>query len=58
MRIMGDFLLVLASLLASSSAYTLSKVHNMLALMLDLLFKFLDVVKVLVRQAKVIQMVI
>jgi len=54
MRIMGEILLVLASLLASSSAYSLKKVHNMLALMLDLLFKFLDVVKALVRWAKII----
>lgn len=58
MRVMGEVLLVLAPLLASSSTYSLSKVHNILALMLDVRFKSLDMVKTFVRWAKVIPMVV
>jgi hypothetical protein len=56
-RMIGKVLVVLAPFLAFSFAYNSSKVHNMLALMLDSRFKFLDVVKTHVGQAKVIHMV-
>jgi len=49
---------VFVPFLAFTSSYNVSKVHNMLTLMLDLCFKSLDVVKVFIGQAKVIQIVV
>jgi len=49
---------VLTPFLAFTSSYNANKVHNMLALMLDLHFKPLDVVKAFVGWAKVIQIVV
>jgi hypothetical protein len=57
MHMMGEVLVVLAPFLAFSFVYKSSKAHNMSALMLNPWFKFLDVVKALVGQAKVIQTV-
>jgi len=48
---------ILAPFLVFTSLYNASKAHNMLALMLDVHFKFLDVVKAFVGRAKVIQIV-
>ncbi len=56
-RMIGEVLVVLVPFLVFSFAYNLSKVHNMLALMLNLLFKFLNVVKAPIGQAKIIHMV-
>ncbi len=47
---------VLAPFLVFTFSYNASKAHNMLALMLDLHFKSLDVVKVFVGRAKVIRL--
>jgi len=43
--------------MVSTSSYNASKAHNMLAFMLDLHFKSLDVVKVFFEQANVLQIV-
>jgi len=50
---MGEVLVVLATFLAFSYAYSSSKAHNMLALMLDSQFKSLNVVKAPIGQAKI-----
>jgi hypothetical protein len=44
--------------MAFTSSYNVSKVHNMLAFMLDPRFKSVDLVKVLFGQANVIQIVV
>jgi hypothetical protein len=54
---MGEVLVVLAAFIAFSYAYSSSKVHNTLALMLDSQFKSLDVVKAPIGRAKLIHMV-
>jgi hypothetical protein len=46
-----------AHFLSFTTNYTPSKAHNMLALMLDLHFKCLDVVKMFVGRAKIMEMV-
>jgi hypothetical protein len=51
------FLVMLVPFLAFTSSYNVNKVHNMLTIMLDPHFKSLDVVKVFVGWAKVIQIV-
>ncbi len=48
----------LVPFLAFASTFSASKVHNMLVLILDPHFKSLDAMKVVVRRAKVIQMVV
>jgi hypothetical protein len=48
---------MLVPFLAFTSSYNVNKVHNMLTIMLDPHFKSLDVVKVFVGWAKVIQIV-
>ncbi len=58
MQMMGEIMVVLAQFLVFSSTYISSKAHNILVLMLDLWFKFLNVVKDFVRKAKVIQMLV
>ncbi len=54
----GRVQVALDSILAFTSFYNVSKVHNMLALMLDSHFKSLDVVKVFVGWAKMIQIMV
>jgi hypothetical protein len=49
---MAKVQVVLAPFLAFTSTYNASKTHNMLALMLDMRFKSLDVVKTIVGQEK------
>jgi hypothetical protein len=44
---MIEMMVVLVPFLSFATTYTLNKAHNMFALMLDLHFKCLDVVKVL-----------
>jgi hypothetical protein len=58
MRIMGEIMAILTPFFAFASTYITTKAHNMLALMLDLHFKSLDVVKGFVGKAKVIQIVV
>jgi len=48
MHMMAEAQVVLAPFMAFIFSYNVSKVHNMLTLMLDLRFKSLDVVKVFV----------
>jgi hypothetical protein len=57
MQMMPKVLVALFPFLSFASTYNVTKVHNMLVLMLDLHFKSLDVVKAFVRRAKVIQIV-
>jgi hypothetical protein len=57
MHMMSKRWVVLTPFLAFSSTYNPSKIHNMLALMLDSCFRFLDVVKTLVGWTKPIHMV-
>lgn len=57
MCMMVQVLVALSPFLAFAYAYNPSKVHNMLALMLDMHFKSLDVMKILVKWVNVIQMV-
>lgn len=57
MHIMAKVLVALVPFLSFASTYSVSKAHNMLVLMLDLLFKSLNVVKTYVRRTKVIQIV-
>ncbi len=45
-------------ILAITFFYNASKVHNMLALMLDPCFKSLNVVKTFIRKTKMIQIVV
>jgi hypothetical protein len=47
---------ILVPFLAFKSSYNASKAHNMLAIMLD--FEFVDVMKVFVRLAKMIQIIV
>ncbi len=54
MHMMGEIMVVLAPFFAFSSINIATKAHNKLALMLDLHFKFLDVVKGFVGREKVI----
>jgi hypothetical protein len=53
---MAKIQVVLVPFMAFTSSCNVIKVHNMLALVLDPHFKSLDVVKMFVGQAKVIQM--
>jgi hypothetical protein len=53
----GEIMAILAPFFTFASTYIATKVHNMLTLMQDPCFKFLDVVKGFVGKAKVIQMV-
>jgi hypothetical protein len=55
---MVEVQVVLVPFLAFKSSYNASKAHNMLALMLDSHFKFIDVVKAFVRWAKMIQIIV
>jgi hypothetical protein len=55
---MVEIKIVLAPLLAFTSIYDATKVCNMLALILDLSFKSLDVLKKIIEKAIVIQMVV
>ncbi len=55
---MGEIMVVLDPFFTFASTYIITKAHNMLALMLNLHFKSLDVVKHFVKKAKVIQMVV
>jgi hypothetical protein len=48
---------ILTPFLAFTLSYNVNKAHNMLALMLELHFKSLDVVKTFIKWAKVIQIV-
>jgi hypothetical protein len=57
MRMMGEVMVILTPFFAFASTYVTTKSHNMLALMLDLHFKSLNVVKGFVGRAKIIQMV-
>jgi hypothetical protein len=54
----GRVQVALDSFFAFTSSYNASKVHNMLALMLDSHFKSFDVVKVFVGWAKMIQIMV
>jgi len=54
---MVQVLVVLSPFLAFAYVYNPYKVHNMLALILDMHFKSFDVMKTLVKWANVIQMV-
>jgi hypothetical protein len=54
---MAKVLVALVPFLSFAFTYSVSKVHNMLVLMLDLHFKCLNVVKTFLRRAKVIQIV-
>jgi hypothetical protein len=58
MRMMGQIMAILTPFFAFASTYVTTKAHNMFALMFDLHFKCLDVVKGFVGRAKVIQMVV
>jgi hypothetical protein len=58
LRVMAKVMVVLAPFLSFATTCTLSKAHNMLALMLDSCFKCLDVVKAFVGWAKVMEMVV
>jgi hypothetical protein len=51
---MGEVMVVMVPFFAFASTYIATKAHNMLALMLDLHFKSLDVVKGFVGRAKVV----
>ncbi len=55
MCMMVKVLVALFPFMAFAYAYNPNKVHNMLALMLDMHFKSLDVMKTLVKWANVIQ---
>jgi hypothetical protein len=55
---MAKVQVVLVPFLAFKSSYNANKVHNMLALVLDSHFKFVDVVKVFVRWEKMIQIIV
>jgi hypothetical protein len=55
---MAKMMAVLAPFLSFATTCTPSKAHNMLALMWDLCFKCLDVVKAFVGWAKVMEMVV
>ncbi len=55
---MAKVLAILAPFLAFTSSYNSSMAHNMLALILDLWFKSLNVVKAFVGRAKMIQIVV
>jgi hypothetical protein len=57
LRMMAKVMAILAPFLSFATTCTLSKAHNMLALMLDSRFKCLDVVKTFVGHAKVMEMV-
>ncbi len=54
MHVMGEFMEILAPFLTFASIYIATKAHNMLTLMQDPYFKFLDVVKGFIGRAKVI----
>jgi len=55
---MAKVQVVLVPFLGFKSSYNASKVHNMLALVLDSHFKFVDVVKAFVRWAEMIQIIV
>jgi hypothetical protein len=57
MHMMVEVLTTLVLFLSFSSTYNVSKVQNMLTLMLDPHFTYFDVMKTFVRKAKMIQMV-
>lgn len=57
MHMMVEVSTTLVLFLSFSSIHNVSKVQNMLALMLDPHLKYLDVVKTFVGKAKIIQMV-
>jgi len=54
MHMMGEIMVVLAPFFTFASTYIITKAYNMLALMQDLYFKSLDVVKGFVGKANVI----
>ncbi len=55
-RMMGEIMAIIAPFLAFPSTYITTKAHNMLTLMLDPLFKSLDVAKGFVGKGKIINM--
>jgi len=57
MHMMGEVMVLLVPYFTFASTYIATKAHNMLTLMQDLCFKFLNVMKGFVGKAKVIQMV-
>jgi hypothetical protein len=54
---MAEMMAILTPFLSFATTYIPSNAHNMFALMLDLHFKCLDVVKVFMGWAKVMEMV-
>jgi hypothetical protein len=52
--LMAKVITIMVPFLSFSSIYNVNKVHNMLALMLDLQCQSLDMVKTFVRKAKMI----
>jgi hypothetical protein len=52
-----EVMAILAPFLSFATTYIPSKAHNMLALMLDMCFKCMDVIKTFVGWVKVMEMV-
>jgi hypothetical protein len=58
MQMMVEIFVILISFLSFTFIYNVRKSHNILALMLDRLFKYFDVVKTFVRKAKIIHVMV